>query len=173
MTVTIVKDRMKAVQATLRALGAKRVLVGIPGEMDAREREPGEKSEPIGNAALGYIQENGSPAANIPPRPFLMPGVRSVREEIAGRFEGAARRALAGGNGNIEQTLNAVGLIAVTAVKKVFDAQGPGWEPLKPGTLAARRRQGFKGTKILLRSGQLRNAVTFVVRDASNAKASP
>jgi len=173
MAVTIVKDRLKEVQATIKALAAKRVLVGIPGDMDTRKREPGEKGEPIGNAALGYIQDRGSPAANIPARPFLMPGVQSVRAEIAGRFEGAARGALAGKSANIEQTLNAVGLIASSAVKKVFDAQGPGWEPLKPGTLAGRKRRGRTGTKILLDTGQLRNSITYVARDASDAKASP
>jgi hypothetical protein len=37
--------------------------------------------------------------------------------------------------------------------------------PLKPGTLAARRRRGLKRTNTLVDTGQMRNAVTYVVTE--------
>lgn len=51
----------------------KEVLIGIP--MSTTERPDGE----ITNAELGYIHEYGAPEANIPARPFLIPGVESVK----------------------------------------------------------------------------------------------
>lgn len=162
MTVTVLKDRMASVGKAIEAMRKNRVLVGIPEEKDAREPEPGEKSSPLGNAAIGYIMENGAPEANIPARPFLHPGVDSVRGDISGRFARTAKAALSGQAVDIDRTLNQVGLVAVNAVRAKIQS-GP-FEPLKPATLAARRRRGRTGTRPLLDTGQLRNSINYIIR---------
>lgn len=47
----------------------------------------------------------------------------------------------------------------VAAVQDVFDAEGPGWAPLAPSTLAG-RRGGGAGAKILQDTGVLVNSVS-------------
>jgi phage gpG-like protein len=154
-------DRVGRVEAALKRLGRGRVLVGIPADHALRKPEPGEASAP-NNAMLGFIHENGSPASNIPARPFLVPGIQEAKEPIADLLEGDIKKTLTTGGGRSpEQTLHAVGILAQNAVrKKIVD--GP-FAPLKPKTLAARRRKGRKGTKPLIDTGQLKNAITYVV----------
>jgi hypothetical protein len=55
-----------------------------------------------------------------------------------------------------------------TEIVKGVTSQAPGgkaFEPLAPNTLAARRLKRFRGTKALLRRGDLRNAIQSVVRN--------
>lgn len=111
-------------------------------------------------AQIGYIQEFGSPASNIPARPFLIPGVESVQQRCAQRLKAGLPAALAGGD--LRAAFNEAGLIAATAVKnRINDGIPP---KLADATLAARKRKGFAGTKPLVVTGGLRNAVTHVVR---------
>lgn len=160
----IVKDHMPALRKSLTALSAQRVLVGIPSEQDLRKPEPGEKASPFNNAAIGYVMENGAPDANIPPRPWLVPGVATVQEAITKRFGAAAKSVLDGRSYNITTTLNAVGLIAQNGVRSKI-TNGP-FTPLAPATLAARRSRGRKGDRPLVDTGQFRAAVTYVIRPA-------
>ncbi len=56
-----------------------------------------------------------------------------------------------------------------TAIVEGLDKQSPGGEPLtplEPLTLAARRLRRFRGTKVLIRTAELRNALA-VIRRAS------
>ena len=71
-TVKVKKD-MRNLLKELDALAQKRVLVGVPEDADSRGEE-GYKT-PIGNAALAYIHDNGSPRQGIPARPFMQPGI--------------------------------------------------------------------------------------------------
>jgi hypothetical protein len=64
----------------------------------------------------------------------------------------------------VDQALNAGGLVAQSSVKKQIVSQ-EGFSPLKQGTLAARKRNGFNGTKALIRTGQLLNSISYVVRE--------
>lgn len=147
----------------LRSLGRDRVLVGIPAETAFREPEPGEPPSPVNNAQLGFIHQFGSPAKNIPARPFLPEGVRDVQKPIAVALEDAARKTMAGKGASADQVLHKVGLIAQEGVKKRIKT-GP-FVSLHPQTLAARRRKGRKGTKPLIDTAQLLNSITYVVRD--------
>lgn len=155
-------DRVGKIQAALESLGKQRVLVGIPAENGGRTPEPG-SDEKINNAALGFIHENGSPAANIPARPFLMPGIRLAQEPIADLLESDIRSNLTtkGPRRNPTQTLHAVGILAQNAVKKRL-TDGP-HAPLHPYTIQKRKERGRKGTKPLIDTGQLRNSITYVV----------
>lgn len=157
MSVRVAQDNLKAVLANVRSFGSKHVLIGIPS--DENKRDDG----PIGNAQLGYIHENGSPANNIPPRPFLKPGVAAAKDKCLGVLKNAAKAGFKD-PAAIDKGLNAAGLIGQASVKNTLRA-GEGFAPLKPATIAARKRKGAKGTKPLIRTGQLLNSITCVVRE--------
>ena len=142
----------------IAALMANEVLVGVPEEKTDRN------DGAISNAALAYIHNFGSPTQNIPPRPFLEPGITDAKDRITEQFRKAADVALDGDAKGVLKNMNAAGLVASTAVKMKIQ-RGP-FIPLKPGTLAARRRRGHIGTRPLIETGQLRNAITYVVRRA-------
>lgn len=156
--VRVTRDNLKSVLANIRTMDKKQVLVGIPADETTRE-----KGEPIGNAELGYIHENGSPANNIPPRPFLKPGVRATRKRSVDIFRQAAKDGLQD-PAAVEKGLNAVGLVAQISVKNII-RNSEGLQELKPATLAARKRKGAKGERPLLRTGQLMNSIKYVIRD--------
>ena len=157
-TVKVVQDKTAKLRDALRTLTRDIVLVGIPAADDNRNGD-----SPIGNAAIGYIQENGSPVNNIPPRPFLVPGVQSVADRCAELMGAGAAEMLDGGAAAIEKANNKAGLTAQAAVKNTLRA-GEGFPPLAPATLAARERAGFTGTKPLIRTAQLLNSITYVIR---------
>lgn len=157
MNVTITKDDVAKVLANIQQMAGKEVLVGIPAEKTAR------KGDPITNASLGYIHEHGSPARNIPARPFLVPAVKNASNKIASAMKGLAAQATTDAAA-VDKALNAGGLVAQSAVKKQIVSQ-EGFTPLKAGTLAARKRKGFQGDKALIRTGQLLNSISYVVRE--------
>ena len=74
-----------------------------------------------------------------------------------------AADALTGGVSALEKAFTKAGLVAQASVRATLTA-GEGFEPLSESTLKAREAKGFKGTKPLIRTGQLRNSYTFVVR---------
>lgn len=165
----LVVDNLAAVTAGMNALADHRVMVGVPEDRGQR-REPGEPS----NAELAYIHDNGAPEAGIPARPFLGAG---LREDAATTEAGLAHAGMLAASGagvaKVLAQLRVVGLRAVNAVRRKIST-GP-FVPLAPATVAARRRRS-KGSKYrrkattaadvtpLIDTGQLRNAVTFVLR---------
>lgn len=153
----IVKDGMPALLKGMADLVKSEVLVGIPAQ--TTERQDG---EPINNATLGYIHENGAPAAGIPARPFLVPGVAAVEDKVAAQLGKAASASLAGDARAVNQRLHAAGMVAESSVKNTINA---GVEPkLADSTIAARERRGRSGTVPLIDTGKLRNSITHVVR---------
>lgn len=153
--IKVVKDNLRALLGNIRAMESQKVLIGIPESKSSR-------SDGVGNAALGYIHENGSPARNIPARPFLVPGVDQAGPEIANVLKGYARQALSDKQA-VAKGLNAAGLIAQSTVKmRIRNSEG--FAPLAPKTIAARKRKGSKGESPLIRTGQLLNSITYVVR---------
>jgi phage gpG-like protein len=63
---------------------------------------------------------------------------------------------------HVERPLRVAGEIAVRSIGKNFDAQGrpKHWTPLRPSTIAARRRgKGKGGIKMLQSSGNLRGSI--------------
>ena len=155
------KSNTAQFRKALELLLKREVLVGIPAANAARDPEPGETTAAT-NALIGYVMEYGSPAQNIPARPFLHPGVANARAGIELHMKKAGQLALRGKADEIGQELEKVGLIAAASVQKKI-TEGP-FQPLKPDTLAARRRRGRTGERPLNDTGQLRRAVTYVVR---------
>lgn len=156
MTVTITKDLVPDILRRVRDLTAKRVLVGIPQAEDARD-----DGSPIGNAAIGYIQEHGDPEHNLPARPFLVPGVMAVQDKSIARLRKAGEAALIGADPVPQMT--AAGLEAADSVKELITDIIP--PPLAARTLAERKAAGFQGETPLVRKGELRNSITFVIED--------
>lgn len=155
------KSNTPQFRKALEALLKREVLVGIPSANAARDPEPGEKTAAT-NVLLGYVHEYGSPAKNIPPRPFLHPGISDAREEIQKHMKSAGQFALQGKTEKVDQELDKVGLAAREGVVlKITNGQ---FQELKPATLAARRRKGRTRTKPLIDTGQMRQAITYIVR---------
>jgi hypothetical protein len=160
--VKVKTDKVSAVLKGIHNLTAHRVMVGIPSTKAVRDIQTG---EPINNAALGYIHEHGAPEVNIPARPFLLPGVRSIRGEIVKRLRDAAKVALHGSPRAVMRAYHALGLLAQRTVRQKI-TEGP-FVPLSPATLYRRQHRKVaprKGTRPLIDTGQLRRAIDYVIR---------
>lgn len=156
----ITTDNVAKVLATIQELAGKQVLVGIPASKATREEGD---AEPINNAQLGHIHEYGAPASNIPARPFLIPGVARAQESINGHLQKAAKAAMDGNEEKVDVELNATGLVAQAGAR--YEINNGDLAPLSDQTLAARRKRGRTGIKPLIDTGQLRNAITYVIRE--------
>ena len=161
MSVRITKDQVPLLLQAIEGLTRQQVLVGIPGDTGART------GVPIGNVGIAYINEYGSPAANIPARPFLQPGINDAMPAIIARLRAGAVKALTfPPDPSVgTRTLMGVGLLAQNSVRAVITAVIP--PPLAASTIRARRTRKVAprtGTVPLLDSGALRRSVTFVLR---------
>jgi hypothetical protein len=155
------------IEAAIRRLTAKRLYIGIPMDKDPRQ------GEPIGNASLGYIQEFGSPAKNIPARPFLVPGVETALPQIEAELKTGAIAALNADPAGVDRAFARAGVRGVNSVTRRIQAGIP--PPLKDATVAARRRR-TRGSKYrrkavtaadvtpLLDTGALLRSITYVIR---------
>lgn len=182
MKATLVKktDRLSAVIKSLNALTSREVLVGVPGTTAERREDADEPQGPMNNATLAYIHEHGSPAANIPARPFVHPGIEDARDRIAANLGKAAGAALDGQQGKVTTFLDRAGLAAQNSIRAKINSGE--FAPLAEATLRARAARGRKGAaaelasraagnapsnetaRPLIDSGQLRNSITYVLR---------
>jgi hypothetical protein len=179
-------DNVTEISGRVEELTHTDVLVGIPKEKNTR------RDSPIGNAALAYIHEFGSPAHNIPARPFLYPGLKRVRGPIIEEMHKASQAALTGEGFNVDMSMHRVGIIARNSVVKEITDPNPPFTPLKPATIRARLRRTAAGRRKLkqikgqgksltqwaaetdaagslnvhplIDTAQLRAAITYVVR---------
>jgi len=157
----VTKDRVAQVSKALREMTLNHVLIGVPSDKAARKA--GEDHGPMDNPTIGYMNENGSAAANIPPRPHLIPGVEAVSERTSQILAKGAKEALEGNEGAVDKAMNSAGLVAQASVKNTLKA-GAGWAPLADSTIAARKKRGFAGEKPLIWTGQYMNSITYVIR---------
>jgi hypothetical protein len=182
-------DNLKKVLQGIDTLTNMTVLVGVPGE------KTGRKDGSISNAALAYIHDKGAPEANIPARPFMEPGVKAVQKEITKELEDAGKVMLKGSQGSatVMRYLTRVGIITTRSIKaKITEGIPP---PLAPSTIRGRiarvkgkarrkkidaaiaagtplsRQSGAEGIFTpLIVTGQLRNAITYVIRKLKKGK---
>lgn len=173
--VSIRLDTAQSILDALKAIGKKEVLVGIPKEDSQRE------DVPFGNAGIGYLNEYGSAAQNIPPRPHLTPGVKSVEDQTVPALKVAAQAVLEGKDSAAMSALNQAGRLAVQGVHRFIKAAD--FTPLADSTVEARARRKRKGAKAelarraagespgtalakpLYDTGKYLAAITHVVRD--------
>lgn len=173
-------DRLPQLVKGLRTLATKRTYAGVPAD-----KAPRKDGEPINNAGLMYIHENGAPEANIPARPVVHPAIASIKDEIAAETFKGGQAVLSGKSSAADTMYNRIGILAQNAMRKRI-TDGP-FVPLAPATIAARIAAGRKGQqdptiygkgaisstdhaaatgfRPLIFSGQLRRALTYVVRN--------
>lgn len=151
-------DNIKKVFDAVEKLTNRSVYVGYPQSGPNRSGT----GEPT-NAYLAFIHEHGAPNANIPARPFMIPGIISIRERIITMMKQTAILALQGEEQESVVKLNQLGFVAVAALQRAI-TRGEGWPPLSQRTLAARRRRGVRRTHPLIDTGQLRQHVEYVIR---------
>lgn len=157
INVNITVDNLSQFEKAINLLKRKQILAGVP---EAKTRRRG---DPINNATLAAIHDKGSPSQNIPARPFMEPGIQSVSRQIEQKLLSAGQSVLDGDALKAELRLEEVGLIAQNGLRAKINSN---IQPaLKPATLAARRRRGITGTRTLIDTGQLRNSLTYVVKD--------
>jgi hypothetical protein len=175
------EDLVNDVISRIERLSDMRVLVGVPEATAGRLGEkvgeravaplssvPGaDQSVGNNNAALAYIHNFGSPEANIPPRPFLVPGVQNALPKLNRAFQMAASSALNGQWQEVEQAMHAVGLMCQNEVRRKI-TMGP-FVPLADSTVKGRmsKRKHRKATRSDMRplndTGRLRQAQTYAI----------
>ncbi|MBR8443237.1 hypothetical protein [Burkholderia cenocepacia] len=151
-------DRLDEVLKSIAGLVRQEVLVGVPDSTAGRKDD----GEPLSNAEIGYIQETGSPANNIPARPHLVPGVQDARPKFEPQLQKGVEAALDGDLEQVQRRLNMAGIAAQNSVRaKVNSNIAP---ELAESTLEARRRRGVTRENTLVDTGQYRNSITYVIR---------
>jgi len=170
-------DRSDQIMANVRMLASAQVLVGVP------QQNAGRDGAGPSNALLAYIHENGAPEQNIPARPFLKPGIRDKLVVITRYLRNATTAALAGDQDRTLNALRAAGQTGATGAQaRISAGLSP---PLSERTIIARLRKtqagqtrlrrmrrrgedvlawGQANMKPLLDTGQLRRAITYVVK---------
>lgn len=153
-----IKDNFPVLKKLAAQMTLKSVFVGVP----ANTSEPRE-GDPINNATLAYIHQNGSPANNIPARPFMTIGMDEAKEPATKQMENAAKKFFKSRDINdIQQGLGKAGFVAENAIKRAVNSN---IQPaLAPATLKARQRRGRTGTNTLVDTGALRNSIRYVIR---------
>lgn len=161
-TLKVTSDFTEDFNAMIKKFKNDSVLIGIPEDDTNRSQKAGNE-EPITNAAILAINEFGSPANNIPARPVMSIGIKNAAGPIAEEFKKAAVSALKIGVRALKTYYERVGIIASNSVKKAINDQEGISSPAE-STIASRRARGFKGTKALIVTGQMRNAISYVVK---------
>lgn len=163
-TLKVTSDFTKQFNDVIARFKYDSVLVGIPETDPTRAPDPETgKRPPINNATLLAINNFGSPANNIPARPVMQLGITAAQDGIAAAFASAAKYALSKGLVALDVYYERAGSIAANSIKKVINSQ-QGFEGPAESTLRSRLSRGFKGTKALIVTGQMRNAITYVVQ---------
>jgi len=142
----------------LKALSKKEVVVGIPAKKNKKHDD-----SPFTVAEIGAVHEFGSPSAGIPQRSFLRV---PLSENVKQLFK-ALDKDLKFSKINTNKALGKLGAKGQSIVLEAFKTQNKGrWEVLKPATISNRLQgSGTGSTKPLIDTGQLRQSITFEVRD--------
>lgn len=154
---TVTKDEVINVLTAIRNATKNDVLFGIPGENAGRD------DSKLNNPTIGYIMEYGSPAQNVPARPWLYPGVFAIRDMAITKLRRAMILAIGGNSQAIDATYHNIGPKAVTAIMLRISAGLP--PPLSKRTLEARARRK-QGTGVGIRKGATKELAS---RKAGNA----
>lgn len=187
------REGLEQLRATLVLLSRTEVLVGVPDANSDRQPEEGDDPD-LTNAAIAYIHDNGAPEANIPARPFMLPGIAAVQPQLEEKLAQTMKAVLRGGGPDkVEQGLSQVGIIAAVSIQKTINDGIP--PPLSEATLRQRMRKGRKNgagarkgaaqeldrrwdgqapsvefAKPLVDTAQLRNSITYAIRDKKARK---
>lgn len=176
----MVVNNLPKLKASLKKMVENAVFVGVPSET-ANVRNELQDTSPINNATLAYIHQNGSPAQNIPARPFMTIGIDNAKEPALAQLKKAAGDQLEKtDSANVTRGLKLAGQIAENAIKAAINSSiAP---QLADSTLRARARRGRKGAiaelksrqegnepstenaRTLVDTGAMRNSIKYVIR---------
>lgn len=157
------------------------VYVGIP------EEKTGRKEDSINNAQLLYIHTNGSELRKIPARPVIEPAIEAKgnKEQITAELEKALESLLDKKPEKAKRYLKRAGMVGQNIARAWFEDSRNGWAP---NSIATARAKAFKlkgkvkqafnkrisegGTvqdvevsRPLIDTGQMRKAITYVVKE--------
>ena len=138
-----VVDRLPAMLAAVERLTSADVLVGVPAPKAPR------RAGIVTNAMLAAIHENGSPAQNIPARPFIRPGIMKIRARAVAMMRQGAKDAVLGKPVDPRVILERVGMLARNAVVEAITDPEPPFVPIGQATIRARLRRTAAGRRIL------------------------
>lgn len=116
---------------------------------------------PYSRAYEFYVQEHGSPLFSIPPRPVLAPAIENSKDVIAEKMKKAVQSILEGGNVSTE--LGYIGALGAKISGDWFTDPENKWAKNSSITI---KRKG--SDKPLIDTGEMRKAITFVIRDKEN-----
>ncbi|MBL0320459.1 MAG: hypothetical protein IPP74_14385 [Alphaproteobacteria bacterium] len=185
MSVIVKTSLVKQFHETMAALVKKNLYVGIPEANNKRKddiktevvykkdgtiskrRKITKKEAQVTNAQLGYINENGSAAKGIPPRPFLKPGVEAAAPEVM-KILGKAAITTDTSAADVDIALEKAGQKARDVVKNrvrnSVDIEGLSEVTKKiRATRKKNRRTGVM--KPLIDTAQMLNSITYVIRE--------
>lgn len=107
-----------------------------------------------------YLQEHGSPLWQVPPRPVLNPGIKSVKGKISEQLAGAVTAAIHDDEQGVERCLDQAGQIGEDGAKAWFDNPDNRWPPNSPKTI---RKKGSNAP--MIDTGEMKKSITHVVRE--------
>jgi hypothetical protein len=145
----VVKDNVPKLMKRVKSLEGFTATVGFEG---------GRSDSDLTNAQIAYTNEHGSPAKNIPARPFLGPGIMEAMPELSAVARQVAKQVLT----SLDPAVAAKGMEIIAAgleaavKKKILTGH---FAPLKPATI---RRKGH--SKPLIDTGQMYDSVKGRVR---------
>lgn len=184
-------DGMPELQKALEALKNNEVLIGIPEEKSSRKKEIIRNSELLyihthgirkkvmreemqkamdsgstyNKAYQMYLHEHGSALWHAPPRPVLEPAIAHEKDKIAEQMQKAAAAYLDGNIVEGQAGLQKAGMVGQNAARDWFTNPANGWPPNSESTINGWNGHKGKGSdKPLIDTGQLRKAITYVLR---------
>lgn len=114
-------------------------------------------------ALQAYIRSKGDPLWNIPPRPFIEPGLDTIENEIKDDLGKILLLSLE--KKETRTTYELLGLKAVNAIQRfIRNYPKNGLEANAPSTI---KRKGFDHP-LIGETGELLRSVTYVIKDASS-----
>lgn len=165
MTVKVTVNNQPLFKEMVKKLSEKQVYVGIRGGGERRplDGEASKQGKIPTNAEIAYVNEFGSTARNIPPRPFLIPAVNKKKEQVEKVFESNLKVALNELDpSHIDKTLEAAGTL-VRDTAKMNITNSVDMQDLSEKTVKRRKKRGFVGTKPLIETGQLVGSIDYAV----------
>lgn len=127
----------KKILALLKEIATNRIAVGIPAENANREHTEGKSS--LNNATIAAIVNNGSPAQNIPPRPFMERGIKAASDLNKEYVADMLTAALLGDEAEVMRCREMIGQNTVNAIK--LEMRDGSFTPLALSTIRARLRR--------------------------------
>ncbi len=123
--------------------------------------DEGGKARFVKSGTTDGTRKTGPHAIDIPPRPWLRPGVEEAKDKIAKALLRGAKAVVAGNPDGARDGLDGAGLVAQASVMNKL-TNGP-FTPLASSTLAKRRARGITRTNPLNDSGAMRNSVKYAI----------